>query len=94
MSAILTIADAVDLAAIIGAAQRTAPVARLMESGDVIYGTARSIGDERGNFLHEDEDVRDGLLRVTSTMGWEHFWPVRDLMPEVRSGEFVVDYQP
>lgn len=63
-------------------------VARLMESGEVLEGVARSIGDERGNFLRRDEDVRAGYLRVSSM--FEHFWPIRELMPLVKRSEFVV----
>lgn len=90
----LDIGTAVDLATIIGAAQRTAPVARLMTDGEVCYGTARSIGDTRGAFLARDTDVRDAHLRVTTRAGWEAFWPISELLGEVRSGEFVVDYAP
>ena len=91
---LLTLADAVSLGTVLSAAQRTAPVARLMDNGDVIYGTARSVGDENGNFASERDDVRDCFLRVTTSMGFEAFWPVADLLPLVRSGEFVVDYTP
>lgn len=63
-------------------------VARLMPSGDVIEGVARSIGDENGNFLKSDEDVRDGYLRVSGT--FEYFWPIRELMPQIHDSTFVV----
>lgn len=89
----LTVGDAINLGMILDAAGRNAPVARLVD-GNVIAGTARHVCHESGNFLRSDEDVRDGYLRVTSYSGFEHFWPVRDLMPEVSSGEFVLDYRP
>lgn len=64
-------------------------VARLMPDGStVIEGVARSIGDEQGNFLRRDEDVRNGFLRVSGV--FEYFWPVRELMPQVHGAEFVV----
>lgn len=94
MSEILTIGDAIDIGAICGAAGRCAPVARALESGDVVYGTARSIGDTRGAFLASDTDVRNGYLRVTTRSGLEAFWPLRELLTELRAGLFVLDYQP
>jgi hypothetical protein len=91
---VLSIGEAVDLAAIVRCC-RGASVARFNETtGDVTYGTARCIGDERGNFLADGEDVRDAYLRVTTVNGWEVFWKVSDLLPEVRSGYFVSDYRP
>lgn len=87
----LTVGDAVDLGAVVTAAVTSAPVARANADGTVVYGTARSIGDEHGNFA--SNDVRDCFLRVTTTSGWDMFWPVSDLMAEVRSGLFVPNYR-
>ena len=89
---ILTMTDAVHLETVLGAAQRNAYVGRLIDDR-VIRGQARSIGDEQGNFLGDRYDVRDGYLRVTGG-GFDHFWPVADLMDEVGEGAFVVDYTP
>jgi hypothetical protein len=86
---LLTLTDALAVAELISYAQRNAKVARLTEGGRVVYGTARSIGDQRGNFLLNTEDVRDGYLRVTSRIGVEYFWPVRELMAEYLTSEFV-----
>jgi hypothetical protein len=86
---ILNISDACDLAAIIHMAQGTQKVARLLDSGDVVYGTARSIGTENGGFAGGGDDVRDAFLRVTLSGGFEAFWPVSDLLPLVRTGEFT-----
>jgi hypothetical protein len=88
---ILTLTDAGCLADVIRATEGNRRVARLVE-GNVITGTARSIGDDRGNFDFKS-DARDQFLRVTTDGGWEMFWRISDLMPEVRSGEFVVGYQ-
>jgi hypothetical protein len=55
-------------------------------------GTARSLGDENGNFAR-DEDIRDLYLRVTGDTGFEYFLPVRGLMEQVRAGEFVHDIE-
>lgn len=38
----------------------------------------------------DDSDVRDLYLRVTDSAGMDYFWLVKDLMPEVESGYFVV----
>jgi hypothetical protein len=90
---VLTKSDASAVAAIIDAAVRSTKVARVLERGEVAVGTARSIGDENGIFLDGKTDVRDGYLRVTLLSGFEAFWPVRELLPLVHTGEFVVDYQ-
>lgn len=91
----LTMADAVALGAVVGAARRNAYVGRLMpETGDVMHGTARSIGTADGAFTGPNDDVREMYLRVTTSAGWEAFWPVSDLMAEVNTGTFVVDYEP
>lgn len=64
-------------------------VRRLMPGTDnVIEGVARSIGDERGNFLRRDQDCRDGYLRVSGL--FEYFWPVQELMPQIHEATFVV----
>lgn len=89
MAGILTMTQLVQLETIAGAAQRTAKVARATDDGEVLYGIARSIGDERGMFLGHDTDIRDGYLRVTSRAGFEHFWPVAELMREVSDGLFA-----
>jgi hypothetical protein len=90
---ILSLSQLVNLSTVADAASRCAPVARLVD-GNVVYGTARSIGDTHGNFLGSDEDVREGYLRVTTTSGWEVFWPVAELAEEVACGLFGVDVRP
>ena len=92
----LTMTQLMALETIAGAAQRTAKVARAVPASDgsacddVVYGTARHIcRDTSGNFLRGEDDVRDGLLRVTSKSGFEYFWPVRELMAEVGQGMFA-----
>lgn len=82
--------DAIALAAIITAAHTGAHVAR-DRGGDIIEGTARSIGDHLGAYLGPDEDVRDGLLRVTTVNGWEAFWPMVELVEEYKQLTFVVE---
>src|SRR5205823_2385349 len=90
----LTLGDVADLAEILRAARSNASVARLVDDGHVLYGVARSIGHANGSFAGRGDDVRDLFLRVTLSSGLEAFWPVQDLMPEVRHTTFVVDYQP
>lgn len=90
-STILTVTDAVHLATAIRWAQTNAKVRWLNESGDIQEGTARSLGDERGNFLTADDDVRDGFFRITTTMGGEVFLPVVDVIRMVRNTTMVED---
>jgi hypothetical protein len=85
----LTVEDAVNIGMILSAAGRTGKVARLVE-GVVWYGTARNVGDQSG--CRVDDDVRDQYLRVTLSSGFEAFWKVSDLIPEVSTGEFSTDY--
>jgi len=89
MSDTLTLTDALAIAEIIRTAQTTAKVARMTDDGDVVYGTARHIGDDRGAFWPSTADVRDAYLRVTTQAGWEVFWPVRELMPQVAETTFT-----
>lgn len=88
----LTISDSVTLGEICRAVQGSLRVARLLD-GNVLIGTARSIGDANGNFALPDEDVRDCFLRVTLRTGLEAFWNVEELMPLISSGEFVIGYE-
>lgn len=86
----LTTSDAVALGAIITAARRSARVSRALDC-DVVSGTARAVvTDERGGFAGAHDDVRDCLLWVTLSSGFEAFWPVRDLVPDYLSGMFVL----
>lgn len=67
------------------------PVARHLD-GNVVYGTARRVGDEQG--CTSDADLRDQFLWVTLNTGFEAFWPVKELALELFTGEFADDYQP
>lgn len=87
----LTVRDALSIAAICEASIKCSKVARLMD-GDIITGTARSIGDAHGNFAGPDDDIRDMYLRVTTTSGFEAFWSMWELIPLHQSGEFVSSY--
>lgn len=87
----LTLADAAALAEIVRTVQLRTPVARVIDS-NVIYGQARRIGDQSGASMH-DTDIRDQYLWVTTDRGNEAFWPVRDLMAEIVSGEFIPNYE-
>lgn len=94
MNGILTASDAAAVYAVIDAAAGGKKVARADDDGNVTYGTARSLcGDATGGFLGGRDDVRDCYLHVTLTTGFEAFWPVRELMPMVMSGMFVVGYE-
>lgn len=86
--AMVTMADLHALSEITDACIHGRKVARLIDGDNVIEGVARSIGDENGNFLRRDEDVRNGYLRVSGT--FEYFWPIRELMPQIHDSTFVV----
>lgn len=95
MTDTLTITDATSLGMVMEAAQGGRKVARTTDGGEtVIYGIARHIVRSETNhgFLAGDPDfdVRDACLRVTSKSGFDHFWPIRDLMGDVRTGSFAV----
>jgi len=88
---VLSLNDLVLLGEIARAAAGCRRVRRLIDGDRLVEGTARSIGDERGNFLASGEDVRDGYLRVTLTSGLEAFWPVMDLVAAMNAGELAID---
>lgn len=96
MTEILTISDAIYLNQVIDAASQSAKVAWVndedAEAGDVRYGTARHIvqGPDDIGFLRNDQDVRNGYLRITSRTGMEVFLPVRDLMRMAAEGRFAI----
>jgi hypothetical protein len=88
----LTMHDLVALETVARAAQTNAKVRWLSANlGEILEGTARSIGDERGMFLAGDDDVRDGYLRITSTGGFDYFLPVAKLVELVHEGGFAID---
>lgn len=87
----LTVSDLVALSTVAEAAQHGARVRWLSDNDDVLEGTARSIGDERGMFLANDDDVRDAFLRITSTSGWDYFVPMARLAELVKEGGFAID---
>jgi len=89
----LTMQEAVALAAVVDAAQRNARVGYLADNGDVVTGTVRSIGDERGNFLRNDEDIRHGYVRITLSSGFELFRPIGEVTAGIRETTFVIDYE-
>jgi hypothetical protein len=86
----LTMSDLTSLQVIAQAAETNSRVSWVTD-GPVLHGTARSIGDERGNFLSGKDDVRDGFLRITSKTGFEYFLPVTQLIHMVRDGYLALD---
>jgi hypothetical protein len=89
---VMTLDQAGQVADLLRAVEGNRKVGRLIGSR-VVTGEARSFGDAAGNFDF-DSDVRDMFLRVTLDTGFEAFWPVAELMGEVRDGYFVVGYEP
>jgi hypothetical protein len=92
----LTLPEAIRLNGVLDAAQRCARVARLDDDGNVTYGTARHLTRHAGDaaYITNEDDVRDTFLRVTTTAGWEVWWPVADLAEEFGEGTFAVDVEP
>jgi hypothetical protein len=89
----LTPSDVLALAAVVGAAQRNATVARFFpDTGEITFGTARHLSHKRnGGYLSLATDVRDAWLRVTTRQGFEIWWQVATLAREAASGDFVID---
>lgn len=72
----LTVHIAGLLSEVLGYASRCAFITWQDENaGRLLQGTARSVGDERGNFALA-ADVRDLFLRITIDLGFEVFMPV------------------
>lgn len=88
---ILTIADAVALADVVRWVQCNARLRWLDDRGEIAEGTARSIGDDRGNFLASTDDVRDAYVRITTAMGWEWFPRMAEVIERHRAGTMVRD---
>jgi hypothetical protein len=84
----LTMRDLTLLRRVVEIAERGSRVHWLIEDR-IAEGVARSVGDDRGNFLRQDDDVRDGYLRISGTM--EHFIPVTRVMDLIAAGEFAED---
>lgn len=85
------------LAALVDAVQRDARVARLnTETDHVVYGKLRHFvrETEHAYFLQDEDDIRDAYVRVTDTLGIEHFWPVEDLLQAYTLDTLAFDYDP
>jgi hypothetical protein len=99
----LGINEASRLSDLISAAERHAKVGRLIRQGDAdpldsepVYGTIRAFvrDPETAYFLTDKDDVRDAYLWVTTRGGMEAFWPVSELLDDVRVGYLALDYEP
>ena len=84
----LTVSDLVALSTLLEAT-KVRRVRWLNEHGDLLDGVARCFAHEGGGFLGKDDDVRDYYLHVSGT--FEHWLPVRELIPMVNEGRFVLD---
>jgi hypothetical protein len=95
-SRVLTVAQAAALGAIVRAAREQQRVAWVNDdSADgITWGTARGIGDIRGDRACGTDDVRDCFLRVTTVQGWEAFLAIPDVIRDAQRGLFVTDYNP
>lgn len=92
-TAVLTVSDLIALSEIASAAEQSAKVDYMDESGTIIYGgTVRAFVQDpsRPYFLGVENDVRDAYLWVTAG-GFEHFPSVRHLMKMVHEGGFVIN---
>lgn len=84
-----TLSDVVNYGMVTETAQHCSKVARAMSNGDVLYGIARNVcADESGAYLAPGQDIRTGMLHVTSQGGFEFFWPLSELAAEITRGEF------
>lgn len=81
-----------NVAPVLDACQRGARVAMLTDNGDVRNGTARSVGDDRGNFAHGDADALSVFVRVTWADGFDSFLPMGEVADKYAAGTFVLDY--
>lgn len=90
---ILTISEVHQLAELVKMAQTNARIAWIDEdvSHETRTGTARSIGDENGNFLNGRDDVRDAHFRITTSNGFELFMPVAKAMALIAKSYMVID---
>jgi hypothetical protein len=91
MTDTLTISVAAAIGDILDMAVHNSKIARLDDTVPmgVTYGTARMVGTDTGCSSPSGTDVRDMHLRVTTQQGWEVFWPIRDLIPQVIVNTFV-----
>lgn len=85
----LTISETLALGTVVNMAVHGQHVARLLDNGDITQGTARSIGDRNGGYSGPDDDIRDMYLRVTTDSGFEAFWPVSELVEDVKASTFM-----
>lgn len=87
----LLVPDLIALHTIVDATIHNSKVRFAIVPGGVVYeGTARSIGEQNGNFDY-NKDVRDLYLRVTMDSGFERFIPVQQVVQWVHNGGFAVD---
>jgi hypothetical protein len=91
----LGISEAGRIGDILGAAERKAKVGRMTAAG-IVTGTVRALVKDAQNayFLTERDDVRDAFLWVTTTGGMEAFWPLYELVDELRTGDLALDWEP
>jgi hypothetical protein len=87
---ILTSTTAVLLADIVRAAHNRSRIARALDNGYVISGTARGIGDDRGSHAGPGDDIRECYLHVTMDSGWEQFWPMSEAVEALRQKLLVI----
>lgn len=86
----VTLRDVQELATVLEFCQHNRPVRWLTDSGNILDGVARSVGDEKGYFLRNDDDIRDAYVRISGT--FEYFLPIRDVCELIRRGEFAASH--
>ena len=93
----LTIHDASVLGEIARAVEGKVKIARARPDGNVVIGIVRMVNEsaERPFFPGPDVDVRDCCLWITPVKGgiFEQWWPIAELVEEIRTGRCVLDYQ-
>lgn len=88
---IVTTSDVCALAEIVKAAHAGNRVARVDADSFITRGTARSVGNESGSFATDRDDVRAAYLRVTLECGIDAYWPIAELLPEIKAGTFIAN---
>lgn len=85
----LSVGDVLDLAKLIEFGAANQRVVRAIDDGNgdynLVEGVARSLGKDGGGMAW-DTDVRDMYLWVSGT--FEYFWPVSELLDDMRNGRF------
>lgn len=91
MHDVLTLQEVSRLATILEWCQSKTHVRWENPQGDIVGGTVRSIGNDTGNFLRADAEIRDAYVRITCDTGFEWFAPVHTIGNYLRKNLIAAD---